>query len=104
MLILPRPVHVEFFMQRDVMIARYHQLELRRRRFDHVDHGLVFGRVADFCDVAGVEENVGFGEREAVGVGWVCRREGRGGVGVGDDEEAGTDCLGRHDWGFAGVQ
>ncbi len=58
----------------------------------------MFEEVADFGDVAGVEEDVGSGEREAVRVGWVGGREGGGGVGVGDEEEAGTDGFGGHGW------
>ncbi len=85
------------------MVTGYHQLELCRSRFEHIEHGLVFEEVADFGDVAGVEEDVGLRERETVRVGWVGRGQGRGGVGVGDDEEAGMDGFGGHGWGFEGV-
>lgn len=47
-----------------------------------------------------MEEDVGLGEGEAVGVGFVSGRVWRGGVGVGDDEEAGADGLGGHDLEF----
>ena len=47
-----------------------------------------------------MEEYVDFREREAVGMGGVGGGEGRGGVSIGDDEEAGTDAFGRHDEGF----
>lgn len=46
-----------------------------------------------------MEEYVGFGEGEAVGMGCVGERAGSGGVGVGDDEKAGTDGF----WGHDGV-
>lgn len=87
-------------MQRDVVVARYHELKLRGSRFKHVKHGLVLNEVADFGDVAAMEEDVGLGEGEAVGVGFVSGRVWRGGVGVGDDEEAGADGLGGHDLEF----
>lgn len=60
---------------------------------------MIFGEVADFRDVAGMEEYVGFGEGEAVGMGCVGERAESGGVGVGDDEKAGTDDF----WGHDGV-
>ena len=50
-----------------------------------------------------MEEDVGFWEREAVKVGSVGGGEGRGGVGIGDHEEAGTDGCGGHDWSFLGI-
>ena len=50
-----------------------------------------------------MEEYIGFGKGEAVGVGCVSGRKGRGGVGVGDDEEAGTDGFWGHDGGSEGV-
>lgn len=33
-------------------------------------------------------------------MGRVGRWKGRGGMGVGNDQEAGTDGFGGHDWGF----
>lgn len=46
-----------------------------------------------------MEEYVGFGEGEAIGVSRIGRGKGEGGVGIGDDEEARTDCLRGHRWG-----
>lgn len=103
MLVLPRPPNVELFMQRDIMVARYHKLEFRRSLLEHVEHRLEFGEVADFCDVAGVEEYVGFGEGEAVCMGRVGGWKWGGGMGIGDDEEAGTDSFGGHGGGFEGL-
>lgn len=51
-----------------------------------------------------MEEYVGFGEGEAVGMGCVGERAGSGGVGVGDDEKAGTDGFWGHDGGSEGGQ
>ena len=47
-----------------------------------------------------MDEDVGLGERKAVRVGWVGGGEGRGGVGVGNDDGASTDGFVGHDWGF----
>ena len=56
--------------------------------------------MADFGDVAGMEEDVGFGEGKAVRMGGVGGRKGRGGMGIGENDKAGADGLGRHDGGF----
>ena len=50
-----------------------------------------------------MEEYVGFGEGEAVGMGCVGERARSSGVGVGDDEKAGTDGFWGHDGGSEGV-
>ena len=49
-----------------------------------------------------MEQDIGFGEGKTVGVACVGGRERRGGVGVGDDEETGTNGFDVHDWGLEG--
>jgi len=83
-------------IKRDIMIARDNNLELGVRAFEHLEHGLVLGEATGHGDVAGVEEDVGGREGEAVGVGGVGKGERRVRVGVGDEAEAGFD-------GFWGV-
>ena len=82
------------------MITGYDELELCRRRFEHVEHGLVLGQVADVGDVACMEEYICLGKGKAVGVGSVGGNEGSGGVGIGDDEEPGADGFDGHDSSF----
>ncbi len=66
---------VVFFVEGDVVVAGDDDLELRGGGTDGLECGLVFGDVADIGEVAGVEEDVGGGERRAVGVAGVVRGE-----------------------------
>lgn len=85
---------VVFFVEGDVMVAGDDDLELSGGGTDGVECGLVFGDVADTREVAGVEEDVGGGQRRAVGVAGVVGGEWWPAVGVGDDGEASLDGFG----------
>lgn len=82
------------FIKRDVMVSRNYNLQLGVGLAEHFEHGFVFFDQTVVCDVAGVEKDVGGGEGVTVGVPAVIGGEGDGGVGVGDDAEAGLDGLG----------
>lgn len=79
-------------VERDVVVPRDDELELGRGAADGFERGLVLADVAELGQVAGVEEDVAGREGVTVGVLGVGGGEEFGGVGVGDEGEAGFDC------------
>lgn len=65
---MPQHAHarVVLLVKGDIVVAGDDELELRGGVFQHGDHGLVLMAVADFGDVAGVQQDVGAGERVAI--------------------------------------
>lgn len=97
--VLQRPVAVPhasklgviLLVERDVVVPRDHDFDLRIGGLEHVHHALVLLFPANLGDVTGVQEHVGLGERVSIRIGGVVRRARGACVSVGDHADTGLD-------------
>lgn len=85
---------VVFFIQGDIVVPGNDDLKFSISFGNYVECCLVFVDVTDIGEVAGMEEDVGRGERLAVGMAGVGGGEELRSVGIGNDGEASFDGFG----------
>ena len=78
------------------MVASDHEFQFRRRLFEEVEDGFIFGEVAHFCNIAAVNEDITLWEGLTVSVLSIVAGERDDSMGVGDNAKAGIHCARRH--------